>query len=90
MVLLLVMLAVWVYRREHADVKKTNGSDLVVHDPVQGAVKLQDTVDREGYAVVAFIILMGLLVFVTWTALRAKKGDEAMPSTQEADTHSRR
>src|SRR5262249_3925788 len=85
LVVLLVTLAVFVYRRERATLK------VDVQDTAQGAVRLQERVDREGYAVVGFIILMGLLAFITWTALRAGKGkDEAVPSTGESNSQSRR
>ena len=85
LVALLVTLAVLVYRRESATLK------VDVNDTAQGAVTQQARVDREGYAVVGFIILMGLLAFITWTALRAGKGEEkAMPSTGESNSHTRR
>ena len=54
-------------------------------EAVGAAVKLEDTVDRDAYAAVAFLALMALFAFVTWTALRAHEGeDEAMPPARES------
>ena len=48
-------------------------------------VKLGDTVYRDEYATVAFIALVALFAFVTWTALRANEGeDKAMPPGGES------
>ena len=61
------------------------------HDAAQAVARLEQRVDREGYAVVAFVVLMGLLTFITWTALRADKGkDQAPPSTGDSNSHTHR
>jgi hypothetical protein len=52
---------------------------------VRAVVKLQDTVVRHEHAAVAFLALMALFAFVTWTALRANEGeDKAMPPARES------
>ena len=52
---------------------------------VRPVVKLEDTVVRDEYAAVAFMALVALFAFVTWTALRAKEGeDKTMPLAGES------
>jgi hypothetical protein len=54
-------------------------------DAVRAAVKVEDTVVRNDDAAVAFVALMALFAFVTWTALRANKGeDQAKPPARES------
>jgi hypothetical protein len=62
---------------------------LTAEDAEDGAVrtvvKLEDTVVRDERAAVAFLALVALFAFVTWTALRANQGeDKAMPPTSTA------
>ena len=54
-------------------------------DAVRAVVMLEDTVVHDDFAAVAFLALMALFAFVTWTALRANQGeDKAMPPTSTA------
>jgi hypothetical protein len=54
-------------------------------DAVRAVVMLEDTVVHDDFAAVAFLALMALFAFVTWTVLRAKKGeDKAMPPARES------
>jgi hypothetical protein len=45
-------------------------------DAVQTVVKVEDTVVRDEYVAVAFLALLALFGFVTWTALRANPGED--------------
>jgi hypothetical protein len=54
-------------------------------DAVRAVVKVEDTVVRDDDVAVAFLALMALFAFVTWTALRANEGeDKAMPPARES------
>jgi len=87
LVLVLLFGALIVFMVKRAGVRAEAAAD----DAVQSAAKLQTKVDREGYAIVALVALIGLLTFITWTALRTGKGeDKATPSTGESNSHSRR
>jgi len=58
---------------------------LVVKREHLTAEEAEDTVVRDKYAAVAFLALMALFAFVTWTALRANEGgDKAMPPARES------
>jgi hypothetical protein len=54
-------------------------------EAVGAVVKMKHRVVRYEYATVAFLALMALLAFVTWTALRANEGeDKATPPARES------
>jgi hypothetical protein len=54
-------------------------------DAVRTVVQLEGTVDRDDYSAVAFLALLALGAFVTWTALRANKGEaKAMPPARKS------
>jgi hypothetical protein len=80
MVALLAILALCVAKREGASVEEAT------RDTVHSVAKFQQT-DREGYAVVGFVVLIALVAFVTWTAFRADKGeDKVVPPTGESNS----
>jgi hypothetical protein len=62
-------------------------TDEQAEDEAVGAVvQLEDTVVRDRYAAVAFLALVALFAFVTWTALRANEGeDKAAPPAGESN-----
>jgi hypothetical protein len=79
LVLLVVLLTLLVFIRRHRTTQEA------VDDAAQVVVKLEDRVVRDKYAAVAFLGLMALLVFVMWTALRAKQEeDKATPPARES------
>jgi hypothetical protein len=85
LLVLLVTLALWMLKREGATAEED------ADNTIRAAVRLQHSVDREGYAVVAFVILAALVTFITWTAFRADKGeDEAASSTGESSSPTNR
>jgi hypothetical protein len=54
-------------------------------DAVRTVVQLEDAIDRDDFAAVAFLALIALFAFVTWTVLRANAGeDKANPPTRES------
>jgi hypothetical protein len=74
LLVLLALLTLLVVKRQHLTAEEAED------DAVRAVVKLEDTVVRDKYAAVAFLALMALFAFVTWTALRADEGgDKAMP-----------
>jgi hypothetical protein len=47
--------------------------------------QVEDTIDRDEFAAVAFLALIALFAFVTWTAVRANQGeDKASPPARES------
>jgi hypothetical protein len=85
LLVVLALLTLLVVKRESLTAEEAQD------DAVRTVVKLKDLVVRHEYAVVAFLILMALFAFVTWTGLRANEGeDKATPSAGESsasDTH---
>ena len=76
---LLALLTFLVVKRKHLTAEEA------ADDAVRPVVKLEDKVVRDEYAAVAFLALMALFAFVTWTALRAKEGEgKAMPAARES------
>ena len=54
-------------------------------EAVGAVVQLEDTAVRDRYVAVALLALVALFAFVTWTALRAKEGeDKTMPLAGES------
>jgi hypothetical protein len=79
LLVLLALLTLLVVKRK--DLTPEEAED----DAVRAIVKLEDPVVRDGHAAVAFLALMALFAFVTWTALRANEGeDKAMPPARES------
>ena len=79
LLVLLALLTLLVVKRK--DLTAEEAED----DAVRAAVKLEDTVDRDDDAAVAFIALVALFAFVTWIALRANEGeDKAKPPDRES------
>src|SRR5262245_18911246 len=75
----LALLTLLVVKRQHLTTEEAQD------DTVRTVVKLKDTVVRHERAAVAFLALMALFAFVTWTALRAnKEEDKAMPPDRES------
>jgi hypothetical protein len=76
---LLAVLTLLAVKRKHVTAEEA------VDEAVRPVVKLGDTAVRDERAAVAFIVLVALFAFVTWTALRAKEGeDKAMPPARES------
>jgi hypothetical protein len=74
LLVVLSLLALLVAKPKHLTTEEA------VDDAVGTAEKVEDTAVRQKYVAVAFLVLLALLAFVTWTALRAKEGqDRAMP-----------
>ena len=79
LLLLLALLTLLVVKRKHLTAEEA------VDDAARPVVKLADTAIRHERAAVAFLALMALFAFVTWTALRAnKEEDKAMPPDRES------
>jgi hypothetical protein len=79
LLVLLALLTILVVKRK--DLTAEGAED----DAVRSVVKMEGTVVRDDYAAVAFLALMALFAFVTWTALRANEGeDKAMPPAKES------
>jgi hypothetical protein len=79
LLVLLVLLMVLVVKRRHLTAEEAQD------DAERAVVKLEGTVVRDERAAVAFLALMALFAFVTWTALRANEGeDKAMPPARES------
>ena len=77
---LLALLTLLVVKRKHLTAEEAED------DAVRAVVKLGDPVVRDGHAAVAFLALMALFAFVTWTALRANEGeDKAAPPAGESN-----
>jgi hypothetical protein len=79
LLVLLVLLTFLVVHRRGLTAAEAEGE-------AEGAVvKVEDTVARDEYAAVAFLALVALFGFVTWTALRAHEGEgKAMPPAGES------
>jgi hypothetical protein len=76
---LLALLTLLVVKRRHLTAEEA------ADDAARVGVKVGDTVVRDERAAVAVIVLVALFGFVTWTALRAKKGeDKAAPPARES------
>ena len=83
LLVLLALLTLLVVKRK--DLTAEEAED----DAVRAAVKLEDTVDRDDDAAVAFIALVALFAFVTWIALRANEGeDKVRPPARESSASS--
>jgi hypothetical protein len=79
LLVLLALLTLLVVKRKDLTVEE--GDD----GAVRAVVKLEDTVDRDKDAAVAFLALIALFAFVMWTALRANEGeDKATPRARES------
>ena len=84
-VALLALLAVLVVKRGHLT------ADEAEVGAVQAVVKVQNTLLKDKYAVVAALGLVALFAFVMWTELRAKEGDDqAMPQAEESSANGTR
>jgi hypothetical protein len=78
LLVVLALLTVLVVHRKGLTAKEAED------EAVGAVVKLEDTVARDRYVAVAFLTLVALFAFVTWTALRAKEGeDKTMPPAGE-------
>jgi hypothetical protein len=55
-------------------IRKDHTAKEAEDDAVQAVVKLEDSVVRDDFAAVAFIAVMALFAFETWTFLRGNKG----------------
>jgi hypothetical protein len=76
---LLALLAVLVVHRRGLTAGQAEG------EVVGTAAQLEDAVARDQYAAVAFVALVAVFGFVTWAALRARKGaGQAMPPAEES------
>jgi hypothetical protein len=81
LLVLLALLTLLVVKRKHLTAEEA------VDDAVRPVVKLEERVIRDERGAVAFLALMALLAFVTWTALRANEGeDKAMPPAGRGDS----
>jgi hypothetical protein len=81
LLVLLAMLTLLVVKRKHITVEEA--ADYAGRAVVQA----ENTLRRDKYALVAVLALMSLLVFVTWTAVRAdQREDEAMPPAGRGDS----
>ena len=82
LVAVLVLLALLTYLAVHRNgLTSKDAEDEAVGD----VVKLEDMSLYDDYATVAFLALMVLFAFVTWTVLRANQGeDKAMPPGRES------
>ena len=79
LLVLLALLTLLVVKRKYLT------ADEAEKATVRAVVKLEDKVVRDDYAVVAFLALMALFAFVTWTALHASKEEaKAMPPARES------
>ena len=79
LLVLLALLTLLVVKRK--DLTAEEAED----DAVRAAVKLEDTVDRDDDAAVAFLALVALFAFVMGTALGANEGeDKAKPPATES------
>ena len=79
LLVLLALLTLLVVKRKYLTAQEAED------DAVRAVVKLEDTVVRDDDAAVAFLALVALFGFVTWTALRAKEGeDKAVPPAKES------
>jgi hypothetical protein len=82
LLVLLALLTLLVVKRK--DLTAEEAED----DAVRAVVKLEDTVVRDDYAAVAFLALVALFAFVTWTALRANEGeDKVRPPAGESSAN---
>ena len=76
---LLALLTLLVVKRRHLTAEEA------ADEAVQPVVKVGNTVVRDERAAVAFIVLVALFAFVTWTAFRANQGeDKAVPPAGES------
>jgi hypothetical protein len=79
LLVLLALLTLLVVKRRYLTAEEAED------DTVRTVAKLEHPVVHDEFAAVAFLALMALFVFVTWTALRTNDGeDEAMPPTRES------
>ena len=76
---LLALLTLLVVKRRHLTAEEA------ADDAMRVGVKLEERAFRDEYGQVAFLALVALFGFVTWTALRAKEGeDKAAPPAKES------
>jgi hypothetical protein len=81
-VALLVVLALLTYLVVN---RKGVTADEAEGDAVRTVVKLEHSIDRDDFSAVAFLVLVALFAFVTWTTLRGHKGeDKATPPVSES------
>jgi hypothetical protein len=82
LVAVLVLLALLTFLAVHRNGLTSKDAE---DEAVGEVVKLRDMVLFDDYATVAFLALMVLFAFVTWTVLRANQGeDKAMPPGRES------
>jgi hypothetical protein len=82
LLVLLALLTLLVVKRKYLTAQEAED------DAVRAVVKLEDTVVRDDDAAVAFLALVALFAFVTWTALRANQGeDKAKPPARESSAN---
>jgi hypothetical protein len=76
---LLALLTLLVVKRKHLTAEEA------VDESVRVVVRLDERVASDKYGAVAFLALMALLAFVTWSALGANEAeDEATPPARES------
>jgi hypothetical protein len=81
LLVLLVLLALLVVKRSHLTAEEATD------DAVREVVKVEDTLLRDNYVLVAVLVVTTLFGFVTWTAVRANQGeDQAMPPAGRRDS----
>jgi hypothetical protein len=79
LLVLLALLTLLVVKRRHLTAEEA------ADDAARVGVKLEERAFRDEYGQVAFLALVALFGFVTWTALRANEGeDKATPPAKES------
>ena len=82
LVAVLVLLALLTFLAVHRNGLTSKDAE---DEAVGEVVKLRDMVLFDDFATVAFVALIALFAFVTWTVLRANHGeDKAMPPGRES------
>jgi hypothetical protein len=80
LLVLLALLTLLVVKRKNLTAEEAED------DAVRPVVTLTERVDRDDFAAVALLAVIALFAFVTWTAVRSKKGeDEATPPARESN-----
>jgi hypothetical protein len=78
LLVLLALLTLLVVKRKHVTAEEA------ADDAVRVGVKLEERAFRDEYGQVAFLALVALFAFVTWTALRANTAVRANVGEDEA------
>jgi hypothetical protein len=69
LLVVLALLTLLVVKRKGVTAEEAEG------DVVWTVVKVERAIDRDDFSAVAFLALVALFAFVTWTALRANEGE---------------